>query len=363
MSVQFPDVLIGVRAAASSSGQMRTLVTGASGFVGSLLVPRLRADGHAVRALARDPRRAQRALARPGAHAEAADAASEIEIVRGDALTGDGLARALEGVDVAYYLIHSMERMPAGSPAFAERERIAAENFASAAELAGVRRIVYLGGLVPRWSDRTAASQELVPLDVSRAGRAQALRSRHLESRERVERILLDAVTDSVALRASIVIGARSRSFRLLVHLVERLPVLTLPAWQRFRTQPIDARDIIEMLAASATARVGGRSLEVGGPDVLTYGEMMIRIADLMLVNRPSLRLKVNLTAITARVAATIAGEDPELVVPLMEGLQGDLLAADDRVAELLGVELHSFESAVEHALGEWEEVEPLAAR
>lgn len=321
---------------------MRILVTGAGGFVGSLLAPRLCRDGHAVRALARDPARASMALARRRPE----PLAGEIEIVRGDALTGEGLARALEGIEVAYYLIHSMERMPAGSAPFEERERVAAESFATAAALAGVRRIVYLGGIVPRW-----------------AASAQAGRSRHLDSRAHVERILLEAVTDSVALRASIVIGARSRSFRLLVHLVERMRVLTLPAWQRFRTQPIDARDIVEMLVAAATAAVGGRTLEVGGPDVLTYGEMMTRIADLMLVSRPSLRLKVNLTGITARVAATIAGEDPDLVIPLMEGLQGDLLAADEGVADLLGVALHSFDSAVEHALREWEELEPLAAR
>jgi uncharacterized protein YbjT (DUF2867 family) len=170
-------------------------------------------------------------------------------------------------------------------------------------------------------------------------------------------------VADSLALRASIVIGARSRSFRLLVHLVERLPVLTLPAWQRFRTQPIDARDVIEMLAAAATAQPATHSLDVGGPDVLTYGEMLTRIADLMLIRRPAVRLRVNMTAVTARVAAAIAGEDPELVVPLMEGLQSDLLPADDHASELLGVRLHSFDSAVEHALGEWEQSESLAAR
>jgi uncharacterized protein YbjT (DUF2867 family) len=178
-----------------------------------------------------------------------------------------------------------------------------------------------------------------------------------------VERILLAAVPDSVALRASIVIGARSRSFRLLVHLVERLPILTLPAWRRCRTQPIDERDISEMLIACATAAVGGMALDVGGPDVLTYGEIVTRIAELMLVRRPSLGLGVSATAVTARVVAAIAGEDPELVLPLMESLQRDLLAADDHAAELLDVHLHSFDSAVEHALNEWEQSEPLAAR
>jgi uncharacterized protein YbjT (DUF2867 family) len=343
-TTHFPEVPAAGAAAASSSAQMRMLVTGASGFAGSLLAPRLCRDGHAVRALGREPARVAQALARGASRGSAAD----VEVLRGDALTGEGLERALDGVDVAYYLIHSMERMPSGSLSFAERERLAAATFASAAAQAGVRRIVYLGGLVPRRSEGTAPARAT---------------SAHLASREEVERILLETVPDSVALRASIVIGAHSRSFRLLVHLVERLPVIPLPAWQRFRTEPIDARDVTEMLVAAATAPLGGRSLEVGGPEELTYGEMMSAIAELMLVNRPALRLKVNLTGVTARVAAAIAGEDPELVTALMEGLQGDLLPADDHAAELLGVRLHSFEAAVEHALGEWEELEPLAAR
>jgi uncharacterized protein YbjT (DUF2867 family) len=314
------------------------LLTGATGFVGSMLLPVLEREGHTVRTLSRRPQR----LTAAGAPA-----------LRGDAVTGEGLEQALRGVEVAYYLIHSMESSPSGV-SFVERERIAAANFAAAARDAGVRRIVYLGGLVPRWEN---AQQARPP----RAARAR--QSRHLASREAVEQILLGAVPDSVALRASIVIGARSRSFRLLVRLVERLPVLALPAWQRYRTQPIDARDVTAMLAACASGDVGGEVLEVGGPDVLTYGEMLERIAEAMLVGRPTMRLRVNLTAIAGRVAAAIAAEDPELVVPLMEGLQGDLLAREDHAAERLDVRLHSFDAAVGHALAEWEQAEPLAAR
>jgi uncharacterized protein YbjT (DUF2867 family) len=350
-----PDVSAAKVAAASSSARMRMLVTGASGFAGSLLLPRLSSDGHSVRALARDPSRVREALARQRTRHGAG--APEVQTIAGDVLTGAGLERALDGVEVAYYLIHSMERSRVDRSPFAERERIAAERFAAESTRAGVRRIVYLGGLLPRWSQAVDDGQPR-----ARAGR-HAPRSRHLASREAVERILLEAVPDSVALRASIVIGTQSRSFRLLVHLVERMPVLTLPAWERFRTQPIDARDVTEMLVACASAPLGGRSLEIGGPDVLTYGQMLRRIAELMLVRRPSLRLRVNLTPVTARLAAAIAGEDPALVVPLMEGLQGDLLPADDRAAELLGVRLHTYDAAVEHALGVWEEREPLAAR
>jgi uncharacterized protein YbjT (DUF2867 family) len=333
---------------------MRILVTGASGFAGSLLVPRLRREGHEVLALARDPSRIGDAARDDGQRLGA-------EVIRGDVLTGAGLARALDGVQVAYYLIHSMERSP-GETAFAERERIGARNFAAHAASSGVRRIVYLGGLLPRvvHTGSRAADGEGAIAAASNHGRGL---SAHLASRRAVERILLDAVPGSVALRASIVIGARSRSFRLLVHLVERMPVLALPGWRRFRTQPIDERDVTEMLAAAATADVGGRALDVGGPDVLSYGEMIARIAELMLVHRPAIGLGVSMTAFTARVAAAIAGEQPELVLPLMGSLRSDLLPADDHAAELLHVDLHSFDAAVEHALAEWEAREPLAAR
>jgi uncharacterized protein YbjT (DUF2867 family) len=332
---------------------MRVLVTGASGFAGSLLVPRLLREGHEVVALSRDPARLAalpHTLAAPFVDGDA-------QTVRGDVLTGEGLAQAMAGVQVAYYLIHSMERSPSGA-GFALRDRIGARAFAAQARGSGVRRIVYLGGLLPTGQAATAHEA-----GDARNGATGARLSRHLASRLAVERILLETVPDSVALRASIVIGARSRSFRLLVHLVERMPVLALPSWQRFRTQPIDERDVIEMLACAATADVGGQALDAGGPEVLSYGEMIARIAELMLVRRPAIGLGLEMTPLTARVAAAIAGEEPELVLPLMGSLSADLLAADDRAATLLGVKLHSFDSAVEHALGEWEAREPLAAR
>jgi uncharacterized protein YbjT (DUF2867 family) len=247
-----------------------------------------------------------------------------------------------------------------GGISFSARERASAETFAQAAQAAGVRRIVYLGGLLPREKDTVVESGSQAA-----AGTSQQLHaSAHLSSRHTVERILLDAVPDSVALRASVVIGARSRSFRFLVRLVERMPVLALPAWRRYRTRPIDERDIVEMLAACASQPiVRRRSLDVGGPDALTYGEMVQRIAELMMLGRPSVGLGVTITPIAARLAAVLADERPELVLPLMEGLNTDLLPANDEAAGILGVELHSFDSAVEHALYEWEKVEELAAR
>jgi uncharacterized protein YbjT (DUF2867 family) len=305
---------------------MQTLVTGVSGYVGAELAGRLRADGHRVRGFARAPDRV---------------VVPVDELVLGDVTTGAGLDEALDGIDVAYYLIHSMETAVDG--AFAERERTSAAAFADAARAAGLRRVVYLGGLLP----------------------TDAPLSRHLGSRLAVERELLAAVPEGIALRASIVIGARSRSFRFLVRLIERLPVLALPAWRSNRTAPIDGRDVLEYLtrAAAAPADVTGRSWDIGGPDVMTYADMIGRISDAMMVRRPAVGLGISLTPVASVVAAAIAGEDPALIGPLMESLDHDLLPREAGAADAFGVHLHSFDAAVERALREWEGTEELAAR
>jgi uncharacterized protein YbjT (DUF2867 family) len=303
---------------------MPVLVTGASGYVGAALVPRLRAEGHAVRGYGRSAGRIT---------------APVDEVVEGDAVAGTGLDRALDGIDTAYFLIHSMEGPGNG---FADLERTAAENFAAAAAHAGVRRIVYLGGLVPQ------------------DGRI----SRHLASRLAVEELLLAAAPESIAFRASIVIGARSRSFRFLVRLVERMPVLALPAWRDHRTAPVDGRDMLAFLTRAATAprSVSGRSWDIAGPDVMSYGELVERIADAMLVRRPRVGIDVTMTGLASVVASAIAGEDVGLIAPLMESLEHDLLPRHE-AAPAFGVRLHSFDAAVERALREWEAEEELAAR
>jgi uncharacterized protein YbjT (DUF2867 family) len=305
---------------------MNVLVTGITGYVGSRLAPRLLADGHSVRGLSRRP----------------PDGGSgEIPTFAGDAVTGEGLGEALEDVEVAYFLIHSMEQSTDG--AFSARERAAAENFARAARAAGTPRIVYLGGPIP-------------------AGGAG---SSHLASRLAVERVLLDASPCSVALRASIVIGAGSRSFRFLVRLVERMPVLPVPAWRTRKTSPLDERDMVELLARAAVSdAVCGQSLDASGPELVSYAELIDRISEHMLVPRLTVGFKrLTLTPIASRVAALIAGEDHDLIGPLMESLEYDLLPAGPNAAELLQVRLHSLDAAIEHALREWEAAEPLAAR
>src|SRR5436305_5954351 len=239
------------------------LVTGATGYVGGRLIERLVRERRPPRALARNPRRLE--------------PVEGVEVVRGDLVEGTGLEAALEGIDTAYYLVHSME--PAAGAArngsFVGRDRIAATNFAAAARAAGVERIVYLGGIIPRGGPR----------------------SEHLASRLEVERILLEGAPKSTALRASIMIGARSSPFRLLVRLVERLRFLPFPAWRDNRTQPIDERDAIEYLARTPlVAEAAGRSFDISGPDVLSYGEMIEQIAEELGVARTPVRLGVSQT-------------------------------------------------------------------
>jgi uncharacterized protein YbjT (DUF2867 family) len=308
---------------------MRILVTGTSGFIGQELSWSLLKRGHSVVGLSRDPARVNAALA------------EEITLIAGDALDERDVALAMDGCDSFAWLVHSMESTSGGKVTpFADTELAGARAAVAGARRAGVERCVYLGGIVPE----------------------EAKNSPHLASRLAVEETLIKGLPGATALRASIVIGERSRSFRFLVRLVERLPALPLPAWASNRTAPIDSRDAIAALVSALEETPQTRSLDIAGPDTLTYGELIGLIADRMLVDRPPLRLPFSLTPIAGQVAAAIAGEDPALILPLMESLETDLLPRADGLREL-GVQAHSLSAAVDRALRQWEQNEELGAR
>jgi uncharacterized protein YbjT (DUF2867 family) len=278
------------------------LVTGATGYVGSKLVDELLARGETVRTLSR--RGAGKGDAR-----------------KGDVLSGAGLPEALEGVDTAYYLVHSM----GSGDDFAAKDRQAAVNFAEAA--AGAKRVIYLGGL---------GSED----------------SEHLQSRHEVANLLRARLGDRlVYVRAAMIIGPGSASYDILEHLVRRLPVMIVPRWLDTKTQPIALSDVIKTLADLAGREDAPAELELGGRDVLTYREMMRRAAPLM-GRRPPLVIRV--PVLTPRLSsywvALVTPVSFGLIKPLIDGLGAEMLVHHDPPAGLNDNPL-SFEEAVRAAL------------
>lgn len=262
---------------------LRCLVTGATGYVGSRLVPRLLSTGHKVRAMARTPAKLDDAPWR-----------GDLEVVRGDLTDPESLVSAFADVDVVYYLAHAMGT----SDDFVDAERRAALNVAEAAARTGVRRIVYLGGLHP-------PGREL---------------STHLSSRVAVGEILLDSGVQTVVLQAGVVVGTGSASFEMIRHLTDRLPVMTTPKWVHNTIQPIAVRDVLYYLSRSATADFAeSRTWDIGGPDVLEYGDMMQIYAEVAGLSR---RRMVVLPFLTPTIASWWVG----LVTPIPSGLARPLV-------------------------------------
>lgn len=272
--------------------QVRCLVTGATGYIGGRLVPRLLDAGHRVRALARNPDKLADVPWR-----------DQVEVARGDLGDVDSLTAAFDGVDVVYYLVHSMGT----SKDFAAEESRSARNVVTAARSAGVRRVVYLSGLHPEGT-------ELSP---------------HLSSRAAVGETLIESGIETVVLQAGVVIGSGSASFEMIRHLTDRLPVMTTPKWVHNRIQPIAVRDVLHYLAAAATAPLPGkhvsRTWDIGGPDVLEYGDMMQVYADVAGLGR---RRLIVLPFLTPTIASLWIGAvtpiPPGLARPLIESLECD---------------------------------------
>ncbi|MEU7928760.1 SDR family oxidoreductase [Micromonospora sp. NPDC049107] len=278
---------------------MRCLVTGATGYIGGRLTPLLLADGHTVRCLAR---KAVRLRDVPWAAAA--------EIVEGDLSRPETLPAAFADVDVAYFLVHSLGRAD-----FEAADRTAATNFAAAARAAGVRRIVYLGGPEP------AADAE-VP-------------SPHLRSRAEVGRILLASGVPTAVLRAAVIIGSGSASFEMLRYLTERLPAMVTPRWVRNRIQPIAVRDVLRYLAGCATLPPEvNRGFDIGGPDVLTFRDMMDRYARVAGLRR---RIIVPVRPLTPSLSSHWVGlitpVPNKIARPLVESLIHEAVAHEHDIA------------------------------
>ncbi|MFL6017899.1 MAG: NAD(P)H-binding protein [Gaiellaceae bacterium] len=291
---------------------MRAAVLGATGFVGSALVPALAEHADVV------------AVSRRGDATTNGD--RTVEAVAADVSDATSLRAALEGVDVAYYLVHSL-----GSNDYAYRDRRAAENVAREAERAGVQQIVYLGGL---GDDRSDLSE-------------------HLRSRADTAAALAAGSVPLTTLRAAVVVGRGSAGFETIVALVDRLPAMVAPKWISSPTQPIALADIVRYLAGVAGRPDAiGASFDVGGPEVLTYKQMIERIARLrgrrpIIVEVPILspRLSSYWLHLVTPVRAGVAR-------PLVEGLRNATIAQDERIRELFPFPLTPFDEAAREALG-----------
>ncbi|MDJ0334749.1 SDR family oxidoreductase [Salinibacterium sp. G-O1] len=282
---------------------MRILVTGSTGYIGGRLAPRLVEAGHDVRVLVRDPLKLRDA-----------PWAADVDVMTGDLTNSDDVAQAVDGIEVLYYLVHAM-----GSRGdFEQTELTVAHTVADAAAAAGVKRIVYLGGLHPD-----------VPVDTL---------SRHLRSREKVGRVLLESGVPTIAFQAGVVIGSGSASFEMIRHLTEVLPYMPAPKWVRNFIQPIAVRDVLHYLTeAAVVATEVNRTFDIGGPDVLRYGQMMNGYAlEAGLHQRPIASLPVLTPWLASQWVNLVTPIPRALAVPIIESLQFDCVVSETDIRALI---------------------------
>ena len=276
----------------STTAPQRILLTGATGAIGGRLLPALLEHGSPVRALVRNPAKA--------------DLDPAVEVVKGDVFNDQGLPEAFEGVDVAYYLIHAMGRGNKGD--FEQLDRDGAHAFGRAAKAAGVRRIVYLGGL-----DGDGASK-----------------SHHLRSRAEVAQVLEPYVPEFVHARAAMVVDTDSQSFVILRNLVKRLPVMIAPKWVNTRSQPIAARDMIGALVALGELDGISGEVQLGGAEPHTYRELMqITAEQLGQRPRPMIPVPFMTPRLSSLWVSLFGGVEYPLVRPLVEGLRAEMIVTE----------------------------------
>ena len=308
------------------------LVTGASGFIGSRLVKRLLSNcgttNWNIRCMTRDPNSISRYF----------NQEDRVEFVRADVQNYPELVKALNGIDVAFYLIHSMEGSSKQWKKFAERDRVAAQNFARAVNEAGVSRVIYLGGLT------NAPEQEL---------------SKHMRSRTEVGELLKESNAAVTIFRAAVILGQGGGSFQMLQYLVERLPLMVCPKWVLTKCQPIAVDDVVEYLVRSIeTNETKSKTFDIGGPEILTYLDMMRRYSNILKKSTKILIIPFLTPRLSSYWIDLITPVKASLARPLIDSLRHEAIVKDNSIADIIPLHLKNFEKSIEIARNEQTENE-----